>query len=364
MKKSLLKKDKLIHAQQQGLSLNILKPVNLVEEESKFFSNDKYNPRFEYTKGSIDFEKRIQILKSLKFSDDPFDRLLKKKCIETINRLEMFSNRTPRIFTSNSIRVYGSPSDKLLRLARMHIREYSSKLSEEPHTVSVGNAAKMFRSEISKLGFKWDVSIEHIVSDANVSPNSKKMILRKGSRLSKRQINRFIAHEIYTHILRAECGRIQPYKLFHSGTAGYLSTEEGLALYKEKIMGTLDKRALKEYSSRVVAVYCAMNKSFRETYNILNKILPKEKAWKLTVRAKRGIEDTSKPGAFTKDISYLKGYYEVNDFIKNPSCLHLLHYGKIGVKDSLAIPKIENLKDPNKLIREKKWDLKHQKLLW
>jgi len=103
---------------------------------------------------------------------------------------------------------------------------------------------------------------------------------------------------------------------------------------------------LKSYAARVLAVETALNKSFRETYKFLEGLFDKEKAWDLAVRVKRGIKDTSKPGAFTKDIIYLKGFYEVNDFIKNQSGLHLLHYGKIGIQHALLIPSIEGLNNP------------------
>ncbi|MBT3720599.1 DUF1704 domain-containing protein, partial [archaeon] len=75
----------------------------------------------------------------------------------------------------------------------------------------------------------------------------------------------------------------------------------------------------------------------------------KESSWLMTLRAKRGLCNTSKPGAFTKDYVYLKGYIDVKNFIQNASCLHLLHYGKINIKQINTIMNIPSLNDPSKI---------------
>jgi len=91
-----------------------------------------------------------------------------------------------------------------------------------------------FEQVISSLGFDWEVCLGDIVSNAMVIPSKRKFIVNRKARFSNNQIKRFVAHEIFGHIVRAECGRLQPFKLFSIGLPGYESTEEGLALYKER----------------------------------------------------------------------------------------------------------------------------------
>ena len=360
--------DRTVCSSLRGVSLNLLMPVNLEDEKKKFFSSlkdgAKYNPLFIYPKCSIDFDKRIKDLEVLKFKETILDDIFKKKTSENILRLKMYKNRGKETFTNFSIEVYGVPSKELLSISRSLIKKHDKKLAKTKHTVSPYEAAKRFRKELDNLRFQWVVEVKEIVAKAQIVPSRRVMVLKKSSRLSKKQINRFIAHEIYTHIVRAECGKLQPYNIFSIGTAGYTSTEEGLALYKEGIMGTLDVKSLKEYAGRVLAVHFSLKYSFRKTFILLTKHFSKNKAWELTLRAKRGIGDTSLPGSFTKDLSYLKGYYEIVEFVKNPSCMHLLHYGKIGIRDTENILKINQLKNPNALLNRKYSNVHYNKLLW
>ena len=46
------------------------------------------------------------------------------------------------------------------------------------------------------------------------------------------------------HVLRAENGDLQPFKIFKNGLANSLSTEEGLATYMEEKFNTLDLNTL------------------------------------------------------------------------------------------------------------------------
>jgi len=149
-----------------------------------------------------------------------------------------------------------------------------------------------------------------------VNPASKTLYIRQNDFFTNKQIDRLIAHEIYGHVLRSVCGNMQPYKMFSVGFAKYEATEEGLALYKEKKIGGMTKRILKGYAGRVLAVHFALNSSFRNTYDELIKYFSKDKAWQMTLRAKRGLSNTKEPGAFTKDYVYLKGYIDVKRYMR------------------------------------------------
>lgn len=52
----------------------------------------------------------------------------------------------------------------------------------------------------------------------------------------------------------------------------------------------------------------------------------------MTIRAKRGLGDTSKPGGFIKDHVYLEGKVLLDDFVKDGGDLTPLYAGKIGLQ--------------------------------
>ena len=79
-------------------------------------------------------------------------------------------------------------------------------------------------------------------------------------------------------------------------------------------------------------------------------------SWNLCSRIKRGLKDTSKQGAFTKDSIYYPGSLKVKEFLKlNP--LKDLYYGKIPVNLVNEVKMIEGLQEPKWLPLELKAEI-------
>ncbi len=58
-----------------------------------------------------------------------------------------------------------------------------------------------------------------------------------------------------------------------------------------------------------ISAYVGNKQSFFDTYKFLMSLgISESNAFKYTLRAKKGMEDTSKPGAFLKDSLYFTGY--------------------------------------------------------
>ncbi len=76
-------------------------------------------------------------------------------------------------------------------------------------------------------------------------------------------------------------------------------------------------------------------------YTALCDYFDQEDAFTLTLRVKRGLGDTSKPGAFTKDYLYLDGYYHVKEYVRKGGSLHALYTGKIGIEHVPFLPYLE-----------------------
>ena len=141
-----------------------------------------------------------------------------------------------------------------------------------------------------------------------------------------------IAHEIQTHIFTAENGKSQPYQLFHRGTGGYLTTQEGLAIYnQERAVDCLTEKHFWN-AALVVAIQQAQMGSFRDVYDAMRAMGYDEgKAFQFALKSKRGLEDSSLPGAFTKDLIYFRGKQMIEEFVANGGDLKRLYVGKIDL---------------------------------
>jgi len=90
-----------------------------------------------------------------------------------------------------------------------------------------------------------------------------------------------------------------------------------------------------------------MSGSFIDVYNeVLKYGFDSERAWKVALKAKRGLTDTSKPGAFTKDFVYYKGHKMIKKFIRDGGDLRELYYGKMNIDDLDIVKKVKGLKPP------------------
>jgi hypothetical protein len=74
-------------------------------------------------------------------------------------------------------------------------------------------------------------------------------------------------------------------------------------------------------------------------------------AYRLVERTKRGVKDTSKKGALTKDFHYISGWISLSRYLKEKKDLRTLFAGKIGLKDVGAVESL--LKD--KVLKEAKY---------
>lgn len=162
-------------------------------------------------------------------------------------------------------------------------------------------------------------------------------MINKKARISENRLRALIAHEIETHIFRLENGREQPYNLLQHGTAGYLLTEEGLAIYNQRRLNLSLGEKHFSPALNTVAIFRGMTTSFAELFHHLVEAydLDKERAWNTCVRVKRGLQDTSMHGTFTKDLLYFVGYQRIRQLVRDKGIdeLKKLYIGKIGIED-------------------------------
>jgi len=320
-------------------------PINLHEIEPKL-RRRIHNPTFVYAPKKKEIEICLGILSTMVLGDSPFEKLLEKTRVELISKCSMMLALGTPQFTKWSIRVYGKPSNDLVKKAKIIVGQPHEKTPLE--SISYKDAHKKLSLFFQNMHFpKWTIVKKNIAASALVATLDRQLILKKKARFSKKFVERLCIHEIGTHAARFENGMLHDHILFASGTAGYLKTEEGLAAYNEELTGCLSQSVLRTYAGRVLAIDYAMKHSFVDTYQYLCTYFSKRQALTLTIRAKRGLQDTTMPGACTKDILYLEGYLAVKKFAETND-IRKLYVGKIGIDDLQSITEM-HLKQPKYL---------------
>lgn len=328
--------------------LSHLKPINLKEENTKFLLDPAYNPQFEYKILSFDPNNFYSRLKRLEFPDSPIGILWQKKANEITRKIQLLEARDLPEFTERSIALYGAPSEELLKEALEEISSMPTEFKDKGKIFTAKEAKKVFEKAIQDYGLKgWRVSLkEDLVSDA-IAGKENTILIRAGATFSEDRLKGTIAHEIETHSFTAMNGALQPYRIFQRGLADYLTTEEGLAVYNQEL--TESSETIKKYwpASSVVGIYEAMRGSFTDVYHRIVELgFGSERAWRVALKAKRGIGDTGKPGAFTKDFVYYKGYKMIKEFVTKGGNLKDLYYGKTNLEDLEIVKKVKGLKSP------------------
>ncbi len=309
-------------------------PINSESEKKKFFSNQDYNPQFRYSSKQNFAQFRKNLLSVSPDSDSSWvSKIIKQRRDMILLKIDMLLNRNAESFTSNSITLFGKPDHSLVSIAREDV-----KLPEEAEikNLSDKDAASMLSRTLTEMNLNhWSTQIrENMSAAARIDSAGKMVYIRKGELFSFAGVERLIVHELQTHVFRMENSMLQKYKIFQIGFPHYLETEEGLAAYNEEQAEHLHHNKIKKtYAGRVLAVSLALEKEFSDVFAELRKYFSEEDAWRLTLRTKRGLHDTSETGGFTKDYIYLNGKLKVKNFIernKNDG-ISEIYRGKVGL---------------------------------
>jgi len=336
-------------------NLNFPKCLNLQKEKKIFFdeikSNKIYNPQFEFEVKVFD-EKYIEELKKLKINlkNDlyGFKKLYSERLKTKKFEIDCHKLWGLQISTNSVLKYRGKPDLFLLNRAKYICRKYQREKVKfnvlTPEEIGV---------ELKKLVFnltqeKIKVIFCELSSKVNINASEKIIKINPNERFTSLDLKRLKIHEIGTHYLRYFNGNKFIPQILASGSSNYIEIEEGLATFMEEKNGVLSKAQLFIYAGRVIATYYALKKSFYEVYMILKKYGFKDSdAFAITFRSKRNLNDTSKPGGFTKDYVYLSGYYKIKHFAKNHDVRDLF-VGKIKITDLRIIRKFVE-KNKNKI---------------
>jgi hypothetical protein len=314
---------------------DFVSPVNVQTERDRFFESvaarREYNPVFEYAPLPPDLLERRRRLEALDFGTTAIDVSLARVRDSWVRELDVAEARGTPTVTGASVRLFGEPSAQLVAEARRSLRALTG-LSREPGTeIGVLALAERFRERLREDQVEgWDVATDpQNVGLAVVDPVQRRIRLEAGLIASPALVARLLHHEIGVHVYRRANGERQPVKLFALGWDGHRQTEEGIALVLEERMGLASPDVRRRYAGRVVAASLAPRKNFFDIYRTLVDSFPPEEAFTLTLRTKRGLQNTAEPGGFISDHMYLQGKKDVEGLSQDD--FEVLYTGRIAV---------------------------------
>lgn len=327
---------KICEIDEQIKLLSYINPRNIIEQKELFFGHKGIIPKFSYRKLELDVASMQRDLKRIPEVDHVLYPIFAAKITELENKLNLISSVGTADFAGFSEKVFGKVSTSLYKKALSFIQEVGENKPDESPEMDYEEAAERMKNYLVKNNLAhWQIKIlDNSVADVQISKNGSVMI-RKGAKFRENRLQALLVHEIGTHVFRNENGKLQPFQIFERGTADYLTTEEGLAVYNQNKLGlSLGEKYLTP-ALQIVAIHNAQNKNFLELFKYMKKTyeISDELAWKLCLKSKRGTENSAKNGAFTKDSVYFRGNLEVQKFLSKGGDIKDLYIGKINIKD-------------------------------
>ena len=326
--------------------LSYINPLNIEKEKQRFFASKfTSNPNFKYPKLKFDpyklhrlfFSQRLERIK-----DEQIRQLYQEviyhysnmiQCIETIGK--------GKKFYYNSLRVYGTPTERDVQNARYILHYEDEPFSSDMEKVYTAEEARIYFEKFSsQYSFPLNIKFStHIAAEAMVSNSSQSLLIRKNIRFCKNQLLTLANHEIGVHLVTTFNGLLQPLKIFSNGLPKNVETQEGLAVFSEYMGGALTLKRLKELAYRVLAADSLIKGySFADTFDLIHGQykLNRDEAFGITLRAHRG-------GGFTKDRLYLSGLRKIYKRYQKEESLDILLSGKVALEDEEMIRYLRTL---------------------
>ncbi len=272
--------------------MNILikvKPTNLLAEKEKFLADHSYNPQFTYQ-------------------------------AET---------------TQAELTQWGEPNQAVYEYALAMVTENSlPPIPKVEERVTVEYIQEKIAAFNEFYACKEPLLVyfeKNLVSRCKVT--SKAIYFQLPIVYSAAQLTDLLRHELETHVLRNMNHRLQEWSEYVSPETVIRSTEEGLANLHTHLLRA-DKRLYKSFFS-YLAAYLAQQHSFATVYDTLIRLgRSPETSWNTTVKVKRGLTDTSKPGAFTRGICYLEGAITMWQWVLDERHdLRQLYWGRLAIEE-------------------------------
>ncbi len=260
--------------------LSFITPVNLEEEQEKFFASATYHPTFHY-KWHL---KKIQefVAKTPKY-EKLLAAVLKQDHMEITNiASELFCSQLDTDILYNAHTVLGN------KPALRGIQ-------------TIEHVVKHLEDSISFFDLDYAIHVtEKTGYNARPQHKKKRILVSKHINLQFFSADGQVKHEM-THILRYVNTRFNNIPHDHY----YLSTDEGLAAYMQDYYGENGESSLFQHAAEYAVTEIGLKGSLRDMYEYLRGLgFNKYLAWQRVARHKFGFVDTSQPGDIMKPSMY------------------------------------------------------------
>ncbi|PID70044.1 hypothetical protein CSB37_03475 [bacterium DOLZORAL124_38_8] len=339
--------DKITEIDESIKLLSYINPQNVAEQKELFLSHENYVPRFYYKELPAEISNLRRDLKKIPRVKHPLFPLFEAKIEEIEQKISLLEAVGTPEFTKRSEELYGKVTRTEYKNAIKFLDQYKSMPADVSPVVDAKKATEIVKQFLKqyKLGH-WQVKqISDSVADIQVTKKGK-ILIKETATFTTNRLNALLVHEVGAHVFRNENGKQQPFKIFQRGTAGYLQTEEGIAIHNQNMLGLNLGEKFIAPALLVATIYMAKTMNFRELFNWLKDTfdISDDMAWSRCLKAKRGFTDGNELGCFTKDAIYFRGNNEVEKFLKGGGNLDELYIGKISIADLKILEHYKDLK--------------------
>jgi uncharacterized protein (TIGR02421 family) len=266
----------------------------------------------------------------------------------------MLSSRGLPEFSQISQELFGSAGD-VFHAGGLCLNDLAIMISEtlenlghissswDEKNLSGEQVAALLQERLSRYFSGASRTIEVRLSDgilADASAGADYIKIRKDAWFSQRDVNVLEVHEGWVHLGTTLNGLDQPICTFLSkGTPSSTVTQEGLAIIMEIITLTSHPARVRRLTNRIHAIYMVeQGADFLEVFHYFREQgITEQESYLNTVRVFRGSTPTG--GAFTKDLSYNKGFILIYNYIMLavkkgvPKRIPILFCGKTTLED-------------------------------
>jgi len=339
----------VVVAQGRVQYLRHVSPTNLTAVRARFLAAypaaDAIDPIFEYATPPLDTAEVLREAADLLPSSQPWRALLEEQLESVRQAYAALLSRNPADMTAYALRQFGTPDEATMAAASRDLAAGCPAHADGGAAVwSAEQARSVLAAVLHRAGLvDWSVEVpEHMVARMSVLGSRRQVRIRRDAVFSTPELRRLIVHEIGTHAFRWENANRQQLELLAVGSAGYLSTEEGLAAWHEREAGLSSQDVRRRYALRFLASRAGLDCGLRAVVDRLVDHTTVAEAFDIAVRVKRGLVDTSVPGGFIKDQVYFGGLTEVHAYMAgHPEDYDLLMASKWSLRQ---IPLLRELR--------------------
>ena len=285
----------------------------------------------------------------------PATRLIERQCKEYTAATRMLEARGTPAFSEHAKELYGDPNDAFYpggpKLSEMGALLFDVLTSLDLQLKSEADVKRYKPKEAQKRLQKKlsDFFVHHpgrvtvkiqdgMVADAAAGADTIK--LNKKAMFSDRDLRYLQVHEGWVHVGTTLNGESQPYCSFlTNGPPSASVMQEGLAVLTEVVTFSSYPARMRKITNRVIGLdKISQGADFLDIYHyFVDCGLEEQESYRHTTRLFRGSTPTG--GAFTKDLSYAKGFVLIYNFIMFAITKHrvdmisLLFTGKVVLDD-------------------------------